>query len=155
MRRALELAVEAARLDEVPVGAVLVSADGELLGRGFNHPISGADPCAHAEIAALRDAGCNRQNYRFPGSTLYVTIEPCTMCAGALVHARVKTVVYGALEPKSGVVESNGAIFEAPHFNHRVQARGGVLADDCSAMISSFFSRRREQKRRDKILKSD
>ncbi len=149
MARALELATRAAEQGEVPVGAVVV-LDGAVVGEGWNHPISGLDPTAHAEIAALRDAASKVQNYRLPEATLYVTIEPCTMCAGALIHARIKRLVYGATEPKSGVVESNGNLFEGAHLNHQLVCTGGVLAESCSAMISSFFKQRRELHRQAK-----
>lgn len=142
MRRAMALAKQAAALGEVPVGAVLVQ-DGEVVGEGYNRPISTCDPTAHAEIIALRDAASHAGNYRLPGSTLYVTIEPCTMCAGALVHARVARVVYGTHEPKSGVATSNLQLFDAPHFNHRVCCEGGVLQEECAAMMSDFFRSRR------------
>ena len=142
MRRAIALAQQAALLGEVPVGAVVVQ-NGEVIGEGYNQPISGCDPTAHAEIIALRDAARKIGNYRLPNSTLYVTIEPCTMCAGALVHARVARVVYGTTEPKSGVAKSNLALFEAPHFNHRVCCEGGVLQEECSMMMSYFFRSRR------------
>ncbi len=142
MRRALALAAQAAAAGEVPVGAVLVR-DGEVIGEGWNRPISGCDPTAHAEVIALRDAAQRVGNYRLPGSTLYVTIEPCTMCAGALVHARVARVVYGATEPKAGVAVSNLQLFDAPHFNHRVTCEGGVLQAECAALISAFFRSRR------------
>ena len=144
MRQALQLAERAAELGEVPVGALLVE-DGQIIGQGYNQPILGHDPSAHAEIIALRDAASRRQNYRLPNTTLYVTIEPCTMCAGALIHARVGRVVYGALEPKSGVAVSNGCLFEGEHLNHRVTLCGGILADECSALISQFFKQRRLQ----------
>jgi len=142
MRRAMALAQQAAAEGEVPVGAVLVQ-NGEVIGEGYNRPIASCDPTAHAEIVALRDAAKRVGNYRLPDSTLYVTIEPCTMCAGALVHARVARVVYGTTEPKSGVAESNLQLFDAPHFNHRVCCEGGVLRDECSAMMSEFFRSRR------------
>jgi tRNA(adenine34) deaminase len=142
MRRALELAAEAAMAGEVPVGAVLVR-DGSIIGEGWNSPISRCDPTAHAEVLALRDAALRVGNYRLPGSTLYVTIEPCTMCAGALVHARVARVVYGAAEPKAGVAASNLMLFDAPHFNHRVSFERGVLQTECSVLMSEFFRARR------------
>lgn len=142
MRKALALAQQAAEAGEVPVGAVLVR-DGDIIGEGWNRPISSCDPTAHAEILALRDAAQRVGNYRLPGSTLYVTIEPCTMCAGALVHARVARVVYGAPEPKAGVAASNLQLFNAAHFNHRVLCQGSVLQDECAAMISAFFRARR------------
>jgi len=146
MAQALQRAERAALLDEVPVGAVVVR-DGELIGEGWNRPISACDPTAHAEIVALRDAARRVGNYRLVGATLYVTIEPCTMCSGALVHSRVARLVYGATEPKAGVVESNGALLASPWFNYAVETRGGVLAARCSALISAFFRRRREAKR--------
>lgn len=142
MQRALHLAQQAAALGEVPVGAVLVR-DGAVIGEGYNRPISSNDPTAHAEVVALRDAASRTGNYRLPGVTLYVTIEPCTMCVGALVHARVARVVYGAPEPKAGVVSSNLQLLDAPHFNHRVCYEGGVLQDECSLLISEFFRARR------------
>ncbi|MCC7516689.1 MAG: tRNA adenosine(34) deaminase TadA [Pseudomonadales bacterium] len=142
MTRALQLAQHAAACGEVPVGAVLVR-NGEVIGEGYNCPISTQDPTAHAEIVALRAAAKYADNYRLPDTTLYVTIEPCTMCAGALVHARVARVVYGALEPKAGVAESNLSLFAAPHFNHKVQCESGVLRDECAALISQFFRSRR------------
>ncbi len=142
MQRALALAEKAAASGEVPVGAVLVR-DGAVIGEGFNCPISANDPSAHAEIMALRDAAKRVENYRLPNSTLYVTVEPCAMCAGALVHARVERVVYGTLEPKAGVAESHLSLFSAPHFNHRVCCEGGVLQEACSAMMQSFFRSRR------------
>lgn len=144
MRRALQLAQRAAATGEVPVGAVLVR-DGAVIGEGYNRPISSCDPTAHAEIVALRDAAAREGNYRLPGTTLYVTIEPCTMCAGALVHARVARVVYGAAEPKAGVASSHLQLFAAAHFNHRVDCAGGVLPAECSALISDFFRRRRQE----------
>lgn len=142
MRCALALAAQAEQRGEVPVGAVLVSK-GEIVGEGFNQPIASCDPTAHAEVMALRDAATRTGNYRLPDTTLYVTIEPCAMCAGALVHARVSRVVFGAPEPKAGVAVSQLQLFDAPHFNHRVQYEGGVLAEECSAMMSAFFKKRR------------
>ena len=142
MQRALELATLAADRGEVPVGAVLV-CNGEIIGEGFNQPISANDPSAHAEIVALRDAAARLGNYRLPATTLYVTLEPCSMCAGAMVHARIEQLVFGATEPKSGVVGSNGYLFEGAHLNHRVQSRCGVLADRCGEILSRFFKERR------------
>lgn len=147
MRHALVLAQQAADVHEVPVGAVIVR-DGVVLGEGFNHPISGCDPTAHAEIAALRDACSREKNYRLPGATLYVTIEPCAMCAGAIVHARIERVVFGALEPKAGAVASTQSFFESPQLNHKVIAEGGCLAQECSHAISTFFHSRREQQKK-------
>ncbi|HKS12516.1 MAG TPA: tRNA adenosine(34) deaminase TadA [Pseudomonas sp.] len=142
MRMALELAAEGATLGEVPVGAVLVQ-HGQVIGRGFNCPISGSDPSAHAEMVAIRAAAQAVSNYRLPGSTLYVTLEPCSMCAGLIVHSRVSRVVYGALEPKAGVVQSQGQFFEQGFLNHRVMFEGGVLAEECGRILSEFFKARR------------
>lgn len=142
MRRALALAQAAAAAGEVPVGAVLVR-DGQLIGEGSNRPIGRADPTAHAEILAIRDAAQRVGNYRLPGSTLYVTVEPCTMCAGALVHARVETLVYGAAEPKAGAVVSTARVLDNPRLNHRVAVVGGVLADEAARLLQEFFAARR------------
>ena len=142
MHLALELAAEGAALGEVPVGAVLVQ-HGQVIGRGFNRPISGSDPSAHAEMVAVRAAAQAASNYRLPGSTLYVTLEPCSMCAGLIVHSRVGRVVYGALEPKAGVVQSQGRFFEQGFLNHRVMFEGGVLAEECGRILSEFFKARR------------
>jgi tRNA(adenine34) deaminase len=142
MQLALQLAAQAAAIDEVPVGAVVVR-DGELLGQGFNQVISAADPSAHAEIIALRDAAQKADNYRLPGATLYVTLEPCTMCAGALVHARIAELVFAAREPRAGVVCSSCHILEEPWYNHKVNWQEGVLAQESSAMLQAFFRARR------------
>jgi tRNA(adenine34) deaminase len=142
MRRALELATLAAREGEVPVGAVMVK-DGELIAEGRNRPIAHHDPTAHAEIQALRDAARSVGNYRLVGATLYVTIEPCLMCVGAMVHARIGTVVFGASEPKAGAIVSTLAAHELPSLNHRMTATGGVLQEECRAIIQEFFKRRR------------
>ncbi|HRF87659.1 MAG TPA: tRNA adenosine(34) deaminase TadA [Pseudomonadales bacterium] len=142
MQRALALAQQAAVKGEVPVGAVLV-CEGEVIGEGFNCPISTNDPTAHAEVMALRDAAKRIRNYRLPNTTLYVTVEPCAMCAGALVHARVARVVYGTPEPKAGVADSHLSLFSAPHFNHRVCCEGGVLQEDCANLMQDFFRSRR------------
>lgn len=152
MEKALELAERAAELGEVPVGALVV-LDGDVIGEGWNQPISGCDPTAHAEILALRDAAARVGNYRLIGADLYVTIEPCSMCAGAIVHARIRRVVFGASEPKAGVVCSQGGFFEQSWLNHRVLWQGGVLGQRCSDRISEFFARRREQKRLDREQK--
>lgn len=146
MKIALQLAEQAATLGEVPVGAVVVQ-DGVIIGRGWNQPISSHDPSAHAEIMALRDASRQVGNYRLPNTSLYVTIEPCTMCAGAIIHARIARVIYGAAEPKAGVAHSNGCLFNADYFNHRVAVSGGVLADRCAQLMSDFFAARRLQKK--------
>jgi len=144
MARALTLAARAASIGEVPVGAVIVR-DGKELGTGFNAPITGCDPTAHAEICALRDAATREGNYRLTGATLYVTLEPCTMCVGAIVHSRISRLVYGAREPKSGAVESARCTLDEPHLNWQVESVGGILQDDCSQVISDFFSRRRAE----------
>jgi tRNA(adenine34) deaminase len=142
MSEALALAAQGAALGEVPVGAVLVQ-QGEIVGRGFNCPISGHDPSAHAEMVAIRNAAQAVQNYRLPGSTLYVTLEPCSMCAGLIVHSRIGRVVFGALEPKAGVVQSQGQFFIQGFLNHRLVVEGGVLAEECGAILSEFFRARR------------
>ena len=141
MRAALDLAHEAKRRGEVPVGAVLVAGD-EIIGRGFNQPIGTHDPTAHAEIVALRDAAQRVGNYRLPGSTMFVTIEPCQMCVGAMIHARVAKVVYGAREPKAGAIESAMRAHEHPSLNHRMLAEGGVLETECRATMQEFFEER-------------
>ncbi|MGD9387367.1 MAG: tRNA adenosine(34) deaminase TadA [Gammaproteobacteria bacterium] len=143
MRRALELAVCAEAEGEVPVGAVLVGPDGEVLAEGWNRPIASSDPTGHAEIRVLRAAGEAIGNYRLPGTTLYVTLEPCPMCAGALVHARVARLVYGAADPRAGAAGSVFDLLQAPQLNHRVEVTGGVLSDACGALLRSFFQRRR------------
>ncbi|MFL1405453.1 tRNA adenosine(34) deaminase TadA [Marinobacter sp. M1N3S26] len=147
MQRALALAAHAARLGEVPVGAVVVQG-GREVGVGYNAPISACDPTAHAEVRALRDAAARLGNYRLSGATLYVTLEPCTMCVGALVHSRISRLVYGATEPKGGAVASVRATLEEPHFNWSVTTTAGVLADECGRMLTDFFAARREQIRR-------
>lgn len=142
MREALTLAREAATVDEVPVGAVLV-LDGTVVGRGFNQPIGRHDPTAHAEVMALRDAAARLGNYRLPGSTLYVTLEPCVMCAGAMMHARVGRIVFGARDPKTGAAGSVVDLFGEARLNHHADIVGGVLADECGALLSGFFAARR------------
>ena len=142
MREAMELARQGAERGEVPVGAVLVQ-DGEVIGRGFNCPISTSDPSAHAEMVAIRAAAAAVQNYRLPGSTLYVTLEPCSMCAGLIVHSRIARVVYGTTEPKAGVAVSRGQFFSQDFLNHRVLIEGGVLAQECGQILSDFFKARR------------
>ncbi|MBQ0831382.1 tRNA adenosine(34) deaminase TadA [Marinobacter sp.] len=144
MARALTLATRGASVGEVPVGAVVVR-DGKELGTGFNTPITGCDPTAHAEVCALRDAAAREGNYRLTGATLYVTLEPCTMCVGAIVHSRISRLVYGASEPKAGAVESARRTLDEPHLNWQVETVGGILKDDCSQVISDFFSRRRAE----------
>lgn len=144
MQYAIALAQQGEALGEVPVGAVIVR-DGEILGEGFNQPISASDPSAHAEVVALRMAAGRAQNYRLPGATLYVTLEPCTMCAGALVHARIARLVYGTTEPKAGAVTSQARLLDSAYFNHRVIVQGGVLAAECQHQLSAFFQHRRAQ----------
>jgi tRNA(adenine34) deaminase len=143
MRRALELAAHARDAHaEVPVGAVLVR-EGAIIGEGWNRSIIGNDASAHAEIVALRDAGARENNYRLPGSTLYVTLEPCVMCAGAIVHARIARVVYAASDPKTGAA---GSVFDtliSPLHNHRVDVSGGLLAEEAGNMLRAFFHARR------------
>jgi len=142
MRRALALADRAEAMGEVPIGAVVVR-EGRLLGEGWNQVISARDPTAHAEIVALREASRAAGNYRLPGATVYVTLEPCTMCVGALVHARVARLVFGAEEPRAGVVCSNGSLLDEPWYNHRVEWQGGVLAEESSRRLRAFFQARR------------
>ncbi|MBD9426577.1 tRNA adenosine(34) deaminase TadA [Pseudomonas sp. PDM15] len=142
MRQAMELARQGAERGEVPVGAVLVQ-DGGVIGSGFNCPISTSDPSAHAEMVAIRAAAQAVQNYRLPGSTLYVTLEPCSMCAGLIVHSRIARVVYGTTEPKAGVAVSRGQFFTQDFLNHRVLIEGGLLAQECGEMLSAFFKARR------------
>lgn len=142
MRAALELGREARRQGEVPVGAIVV-LDGVVIGEGFNQPIGTHDPTAHAEIVALRDAAKRIGNYRLVGAAVYVTIEPCQMCVGAMIHARIARVVYGTREPKAGAIESAMRAHEHPSLNHRLEATGGVLESECRALIQEFFADRR------------
>jgi len=157
MRTALELAKQAEAVGEVPVGAVVVK-DGEIVGRGFNAPISRHDPSAHAEMMALRDAAQRLGNYRLVGCELFVTLEPCLMCAGAIMHARIARVVYGASDFKTGACGSVVDVFgeltpslplsgEGLHLNHHASVEGGVLAEECGVMLSSFFAKRRAQQK--------
>lgn len=142
MRRALSLANKAAEHGEVPVGAVLVS-EGEVVGEGWNQPIGASDPSAHAEIVALRQAAALLGNYRLPGTTLYVTLEPCVMCAGAIIHARVKRLVYAAPDPKTGAAGSVFDIFSSGKVNHIVAVDGGTMEQECGELLRQFFSSRR------------
>jgi len=144
MALALAQARQARDRGEVPVGAVVV-AGGAVIGEGFNQPISASDPTAHAEIVALRAAAARQGNYRLSGSTVFVTIEPCLMCVGAMVHARVARVVYGTSEPKAGAIESAMRAHEHPSLNHRLEATGGVLEAECRELIQAFFKDRRGQ----------
>jgi tRNA(Arg) A34 adenosine deaminase TadA len=142
MHAALDEARRALALDEVPIGAVVV-VDGRIVATGYNQPISAADPTAHAEIVALRKAAHQVGNYRLTDAIVYVTVEPCLMCAGALVHARVREVVYGATEPKSGALVSAVCSLDLPGLNHRFTVTGGVLEDECRQLIQQFFKERR------------
>ena len=154
MRQALGLAESAAAQGEVPVGAVVVM-DGEVVGSGFNAPISAHDPTAHAEVRALRDAASRLGNYRLQGASLYVTIEPCTMCAGALVHARISRLVFGAREPKAGVIRSRDRLLEQGHLNWTVDVLEGVLEDECRQQLTDFFAHRRAAKKAERMTKGD
>ncbi len=142
MRRALELARESERVGEVPVGALVVR-NGEIIGEGRNQPIISNDPTAHAEILALRAGAAAMKNYRLTGATLYVTLEPCPMCAGAIVHARIARVVFGAADPLAGSAGSVTNVFTLPSLNHHPEAVGGVLAEECGAVLKEFFRTRR------------
>ena len=146
MCAALELANQAQAAGEVPVGAVVVQ-DGVIIGRGFNAPISRHDPSAHAEMLALRDAAQRLGNYRLVGCELFVTLEPCLMCAGAIMHARIARVVYGASDPKTGACGSVLNMFAEPRLNHHAEVTGGVLAEECGTMLSQFFALRRAQQK--------
>ena len=142
MGQAMDLARQAGAAGEVPVGAVVV-CDGEVVGRGWNQPIGRADPTAHAEVMALRKAAEQLGNYRLPGCTLYVTLEPCAMCAGAIMHARIARVVFGARDPKTGAAGSVVDLFAEGRLNHHATVTGGVLGEACGALLSSFFAARR------------
>jgi tRNA(adenine34) deaminase len=146
MRQALDLAAMALEAGEVPVGAIVVKS-GEIIGRGFNAPISRHDPSAHAEMMAMRDAARNIGNYRLVGCELFVTLEPCLMCAGAIMHARIARVVYGAIDPKTGACGSVMDAFAEQTLNHHTEVAGGVLADECGSMLSSFLALRRAQQK--------
>ena len=143
MARALELAQQAAEAGEVPVGAVVVK-DGEVIGEGYNQPISGTDPTAHAEVVAMRNAATFLNNYRLTDCDLYVTIEPCTMCVGAMVHARIKRIVFGALEARAGALQSQLQLMDGDYYNHSIDWHGGVLADKCGAVMRDFFREKRK-----------
>ncbi|MGV6807851.1 MAG: tRNA adenosine(34) deaminase TadA [bacterium] len=142
MARALVLAEKAGALGEVPVGAVLVRGS-QVVGEGWNQPIGTDDPTAHAEIQAIRQAASSEQNYRLPGTTLYVTIEPCTMCVGAMMHARVARLVFGAPEVRAGAVVSQQTLLDADFYNHKMTYAGGVMAEECGRLISDFFAAKR------------
>lgn len=142
MAAAIELAREAGAAGEVPVGAVVV-LDGAIVGRGYNQPIGRADPTAHAEVMALRDAAARIGNYRLPGASLYVTLEPCVMCAGAIMHARIARVVFGARDPKTGAAGSVVDLFAEDRLNHHAEIQGGIRAEECGTLLSNFFAARR------------
>lgn len=144
MQVALELARQAASADEVPVGAVVVKG-GQIVGRGYNQPIGRHDPTAHAEVMALRDAAQHLGNYRLPGCTLYVTLEPCLMCCGAILHARMARLVFGATDPKTGAAGSVMNVFSETRLNHHTEASGGVMAQECGTLLSNFFVARRQR----------
>ena len=157
MRYALDLADKAEALGEIPVGAVLVDESGNIIGEGWNLSIVQSDPTAHAEIIALRDGAKHLQNYRLLNTTLYVTLEPCTMCAGAILHSRIKRLVFGASDYKTGAVGSRFHFFDDYKMNHTLEITSGVLAEECSQKLSAFFQKRREEKKIEKALlkKSD
>ncbi|QWE13869.1 tRNA adenosine(34) deaminase TadA [Polynucleobacter sp. AP-Sving-400A-A2] len=142
MQQAIEQAMLAASAGEVPVGAVLVR-DGKVISKGFNQPISNSDPSAHAEMLALRGAAQSESNYRLPGTTLYVTLEPCTMCAGAMLHARIDRVVFGASDPKTGAAGSVLNVFSEKQINHQTQVEGGIMSEECGQILRQFFKERR------------
>lgn len=150
MQQALNLADKAEEMGEIPVGAVLVTKAGEIIGEGFNLTISSNDPTAHAEIQAIRMAAVKIQNYRLMDCTLYVTLEPCPMCAGAILHSRIGRLVFGAMDYKTGAVGSRYHLFEDYKMNHALEIRGGVLAAECSRKISDFFKKRRAEQKRQK-----
>ena len=152
MRYALELADKAEALGEIPVGAVLVDDSGNIIGEGWNLSIVQNDPTAHAEIIALRNGAKNIQNYRLLNTTLYVTLEPCTMCAGAILHSRIKRLVFGASDYKTGAIGSRFHFFDDYKMNHTLEITSGVLAEDCSQKLSTFFQKRREEKKIEKAL---
>ncbi|WP_250525889.1 tRNA adenosine(34) deaminase TadA [Caballeronia sp. GAWG2-1] len=149
---AQQAADEARRAGEVPVGAVIVRGD-EVIATGFNHPIGGHDPSAHAEMAALRAAAQSLENYRLPGCELYVTLEPCLMCAGAIMHARIARVVFGAADPKTGACGSVVDVFANERLNHHTSVTGGVLADECGRSLKNFFAERRRLAREERDLR--
>jgi tRNA(adenine34) deaminase len=142
MQQALDQAMLAGAAGEVPVGAVLVR-DGQIISTGFNQPIGNSDPSAHAEMIALRTAAQDESNYRLPGTTLYVTLEPCTMCAGAMLHARVERVVFGAADPKTGAAGSVINVFSEKQINHQTQVEGGIMGEECGQILRDFFKERR------------
>jgi len=146
MQRAFDLAIKAEALDEVPVGAVIVYED-NIIGEGWNQPISSNDPTAHAEIMALRDAGNKIGNYRLPNATIYVTLEPCTMCAGAIIHARLAKLVYAVDDPKTGACGSVFNLLQTEELNHKVEIEKGVMEEECRSLIQSFFKEKRAKQK--------
>ncbi|TCP93312.1 tRNA-adenosine deaminase [Cricetibacter osteomyelitidis] len=150
MRYALDLADKAEQAGEIPVGAVLVDENGNIIGEGWNLSIIASDPTAHAEIIALRNGAKNVQNYRLLNTTLYVTLEPCTMCAGAILHSRIKRLVFGAADYKTGAVGSRFHFFDDYKMNHTIEVTAGVLQDECSQKLSAFFQKRRAEKKLEK-----
>jgi tRNA(adenine34) deaminase len=154
MEQAIALATQAEQIGEVPVGALVV-CDGQIIGQGYNQTINLHDPCGHAEIIALRQAAQTLGNHRLSGCDLYVTLEPCTMCVGALIHARIRRLVYAASEPKAGAVVSQMQLLEQPYFNHSVQVISGVMADESGRMLSNFFKQRRKQHKANKADKAN
>jgi tRNA(adenine34) deaminase len=142
MREALRLAARAEQLGEVPVGAVVV-LEGQIIGRGHNQPVGSGDPTAHAEIVALREAARAAGNYRLTGAQLFVTLEPCLMCTGACLHARIRTLVFGARDPKTGAVRSLLQVLDDPRHNHRIEIVEGILGEDCGRTVSAFFRKKR------------
>ncbi len=145
MKKAYELAQKAAGKGEVPVGAILVDSDNQCIGKGSNQPISGNDPTAHAEIIALREAAAGLENYRLPETTLFVTLEPCPMCAGAMVHARIKRLVFATPDPRTGSAGSVYNLLNSPHLNHRVDVVNGVLQQECATLLKTFFLNKRKK----------
>lgn len=154
MRMALAQAVLAREAGEVPVGAVVVDASGRILGQGFNRTISGHDPTAHAEIVALRQAAVAVQNYRLPEASLYVTLEPCVMCMGAMLHARLSRIVYGATDPKTGACGSVLTLQAQPQLNHQTQVVGGLFAVECGDLLRQFFRERRQARRKPPVAEN-
>ena len=154
MEQAIALATQAEQIGEVPVGALVV-CDGQIIGQGYNQTINSHDPCGHAEIIALRQAAQTLGNHRLSGCDLYVTLEPCTMCVGALIHARIQRLVYAASEPKAGAVVSQMQLLEQPYFNHSVQVISGLMADESGRMLSNFFKQRRKQHKANKADKAN
>ena len=149
MQHAIQLARQAELEDEVPVGAVLI-CNNEIIGEGWNQVIGKHDPSAHAEVQAIRSAAMLLQNYRLPNTTLYVTLEPCTMCAGVMIHARVTRLVFGAYDAKTGIAKSCDQVFDASYHNHQIEVTGGVLQTECSEQLKRFFKKKRELKKKNR-----